>query len=123
MEIMTRFNATTIQVTMTSIQNMLTREFFRDDDIIANPAAGSVFGMKEAHDHELSVYGYVDSAAAHLFGTESKYFTFKKMENGKMAFVRIVLHTEEAGQLEDELFNLFWNQRAHNVAWAIYPKA
>jgi hypothetical protein len=42
------------------------------------------------------------------------------MENGKMAFVRIVLHTEEAGQLEDELFNLFWNQRAHNVAWSLW---
>jgi hypothetical protein len=120
MEIMTRFNATTIQVTMTSIQNMLTRQFFRNDDIIANPAAGSVFGMKTAHDHELSVYGYVDSAAAHLFETESKYFTFTKMENGKMAFVRVILHTEEVDELEDELFNLFWNQRAHNVAWSLW---
>ena len=118
METKTRFDETTLNATMASIRNTLTRHFFRVDDIIANPAAGSVFKMKSAANHALSVYGYVDSEAAFLFKTESDYFTFHKMDNGKMAFLRIVIHADEAGQLEDELFNLFWNQRAHNVAWS-----
>ncbi len=120
---MIRFDHSTIHPAVAEMQRMMETNF---SDMRINPSVpikGSAFAVFARRNLDLNISGFVDVAAAHVYQTESDYFTFTFRElDKKMVFTRIIAFEEELPRLKDELRRVFLCQRAHVIAWSLWTE-
>ena len=116
----TRLDARTVIDAWKSIKRMIESNFFKD----GVPPKGITFHMADDPNHHiLQIDGILDAEAADLYRTGSDYICFEPIPNGKKKrFFADIAFQEDACRFEKELFDLFWSQRAHNVAWSLWSE-
>jgi hypothetical protein len=107
----------TILEKMRSIKSMM--KCLKDSSSDENPIKGASFAIKEVFLLEIDICGYVDKSVAELHEKKSDYFSFR-LCSGKMVFGRRVLYKEDAVKVEEELFNLLFEQCVWNEIQAQY---
>jgi hypothetical protein len=116
---MQRFDTNTVQTAVAETKLMMETNFadtWVSPDV---PVSGSSFSVHTRGDVELNVIGYVDPAAVSLYQTKYDYLSFREVDK-KMAFTRSITLEEELPRLKDELYRVFWCQRAHVIAWSLW---